>query len=31
VDADELMAELDTIAEGLGVEVSLRSAEADVL
>jgi glycine cleavage system transcriptional repressor len=31
VDADELMAELDTVADELGVEVSLRSAEADVL
>lgn len=31
VEADELMAELDTVANELGVEVSLRSAEADVL
>ena len=31
VDTDELMAELDAVAESLGVEVSLRSAEADVL
>jgi glycine cleavage system transcriptional repressor len=31
VDIDELMAELDEVAAGLGVEVSLRTAEADVL
>lgn len=31
VDTDELMAALDTVADELGVEVSLRSAEADVL
>jgi glycine cleavage system transcriptional repressor len=31
VDIDELSAELDEAAQGLGVEVSLRSAEADVL
>jgi glycine cleavage system transcriptional repressor len=31
VDVDELVAELDEAADRLGVEVSLRSAEADVL
>jgi glycine cleavage system transcriptional repressor len=31
VDIDELCAELDEVAEGLGVEISLRTAEADVL
>src|SRR5262249_14659221 len=31
VDVDELLAELDSVAAGLGVEVSLRTAEADVL
>jgi glycine cleavage system transcriptional repressor len=31
VDVDELMAELDEVAAGLRVEVSLRTAEADVL
>jgi glycine cleavage system transcriptional repressor len=31
VDIDELCAELDVVAAGLGVEVSLRTAEADVL
>ena len=31
VDSEELLAELDDVAESLGVEVSLRTAEADVL
>jgi len=31
VDVDELMAELDEVAEKLGVDVTLRTAEADVL
>jgi glycine cleavage system transcriptional repressor len=31
VDSDELMAELDEVAERLGVDVTLRTAEADVL
>jgi glycine cleavage system transcriptional repressor len=31
VDPDELVAQLDEVAEQLGVEVSLRTAEADVL
>jgi glycine cleavage system transcriptional repressor len=31
VDIEELVAELDEVAERLGVEVSLRTAEADVL
>ena len=31
VDMDELVSKLDEVAESLGVEVSLRSAEADVL
>jgi glycine cleavage system transcriptional repressor len=31
VDVDELMAELDEVAERLGVDVTLRTAEADVL
>jgi glycine cleavage system transcriptional repressor len=31
VDIDELVSKLDEVAESLGVEVSLRSAEADVL
>jgi glycine cleavage system transcriptional repressor len=31
VDLDELVSKLDEVAESLGVEVSLRSAEADVL
>jgi glycine cleavage system transcriptional repressor len=31
VDVDELLAELDEVAAPLGVEVSLRAAEADIL
>jgi len=31
VDIDDLMAELDDVAERLGVDVTLRTAEADVL
>jgi glycine cleavage system transcriptional repressor len=31
VDIDDLVSKLDEAAESLGVEVSLRSAEADVL
>jgi glycine cleavage system transcriptional repressor len=31
VDPDELVAQLDEVAEQLGIEVSLRTAEADVL
>jgi hypothetical protein len=31
VDIDDLVSELDQAAESLGVDVSLRSAEADVL
>jgi len=31
VDTEELMAELDEVAERLGVDVTLRTAEADVL
>ncbi len=31
VDTDELMAELDEVAERLGIDVTLRTAEADVL